>query len=222
MTPATIVERLDSVVARKKLLEHPFYEAWAAGTLSKEDLNFYARQYWRQVESFPVYLDRLAERLPDGLAKKTVLENLADERDDDHPGLWLRFAQALNASPQEVYATAPEDETTNCVKTFELACGEAPLPFALGMLYAYESQTPAVAKTKVEGLRDHYGIDGDAVTYFELHGELDVEHSQGLAAALAEVTETEEDLRQAVAGAATGAGAIWGLLDGVARVRDLD
>ena len=222
MTPTTIAQRLDDVVATKKLLEHPFYEAWAAGTLTKEDLNFYSRQYWRQVESFPAYLDHLAERLPEGLARKTVLENLADERDDDHPGLWLRFAQALDAAPQEVYATAPEPETTGCVKTFELACSNAPLPFALGMLYAYESQTPEVAHTKVEGLRDHYGIDGDDVEYFRLHGELDVEHSRGLADALAEIATTEDDIKQAEAGAATGARAIWGLLDGVARARDLD
>ena len=222
MTPTTIAQRLDEVVATKKLLDHPFYEAWAAGTLTKDDLNFYSRQYWRQVESFPAYLDHLAERLPEGLARETVLENLADERNDDHPGLWLRFAGALDAAPQEVYATAPEPETTECVKTFELATTDAPLPFALGMLYAYESQTPEVAHTKVEGLRDHYGVDGEAVEYFRLHGELDVEHAKGLAAAIAEVAVTEEEVRQAEAGAATGAGAIWGLLDGVARVRDLD
>lgn len=222
MTPATIAQRLDEVVATKKLLDHPFYEAWAAGTLTTEDLNFYSRQYWRQVESFPAYLDHLAERLPEGVARSTVLENLADERNDDHPGLWLRFAEALDAAPQEVYATAPEPETTRCVKTFQLACDDAPLPFALGMLYAYESQTPDVAQTKVEGLRDHYGVEGEPVEYFRLHGELDVEHAKGLAAALAEVTTTEEDVRQAEAGAATGAGAIWGLLDGVARARDLD
>src|SRR5688572_2864689 len=108
MTPATIAQRLDEVVATKKLLEHPFYEAWAAGTLTKDDLNFYSRQYWRQVEAFPTYLDRLGDRLPDGTARKIVRENLADERDDDHAGLWLRFAAALDASPQEVYASAPE------------------------------------------------------------------------------------------------------------------
>ena len=222
MTPATIAQRLDEVVATKKLLEHPFYEAWASGTLTTDDLNFYSRQYWRQVEAFPLYLEALADRLPEGTAKDTVRENLADERGDDHPGLWLRFAEALNAARQEVYASPPEPETTHCVKTFEVGCTDAPLPFALGMLYAYESQTPDVAQTKVKGLKEHYGIDGEPVEYFRLHGELDVEHSRGLAAALAEVATTEADLRQAEAGAATGAGAIWGLLDGVARVRDLD
>ncbi len=221
MTSETIAQRLDQVVSDKKLLDHPFYQAWAEGTLTKGDLNFYSRQYWRQVESFPTYLDVLKDRLPDGLARKTVQENLADELNDDHPGLWLRFAGAVGAHTQEVYGTPPEHETLECVKTFELACKEAPLPFALGMLYAYESQTPEIAKTKGEGLRAHYGIDGSNVDYFELHGELDVEHSRGLADALTEVLASEEDMRQAEAGAATGALAIWGLLDGVSRVRDI-
>ena len=55
-----------------RILEHPFYKAWAAGTLTLEDLSHYSAQYWRQVESFPAYLDHLAERLPDGLARKTT------------------------------------------------------------------------------------------------------------------------------------------------------
>ena len=222
MTSSDIVSRLDRATADRRLLDHPFYQAWAAGTLTLDDLAFYSKQYWRQVEAFPSYLDGLDSRLPDGDARATIKANLADERDGDHAGLWLRFASAVGPSRSEVESSVPEHETAECVKTFELACKEAPLPFALGALYAYESQTPMVAKTKVAGLREHYSIDGDAVDYFELHGELDVDHAQGLASALADVIESEDDLRQAEAGASTGATAIWGLLDGVARVRDID
>ncbi len=222
MSATAIAQRLDVMVSTKPLLQHPFYQAWAAGTLTKEDLSFYARQYWRQVESFPAYLENLADRLPEGTAKATVTDNLTDERDGDHPALWLRFAEAVGAPSQEVYATPPEHETTDCVKTFDIACKEAPLPFALGMLYAYESQTPEVARTKVEGLRNYYGIDGSEVSYFDLHGELDVEHADGLAGAISELADDETSLRQAEAGAATGAQAIWTLLDGVSRVRDID
>ena len=89
------------------------------------------------------------------------------------------------------------------------------------MLYAYESQTPAVAKTKVEGLRDNYNIDGDAVTYFELHGELDVEHTEGLVRALEEVATTPEAEQDAIDGARAGAAAVWRILDGVTRVQEI-
>ena len=217
-----LVRRLDDATADKRLLEHPFYQAWAAGTLTRDDLAFYSTQYWRQVESFPGYLESLTSRMDAGAARTAIEANLGDERDDDHPGLWVRFAEELGRDRAELDATTPEPETTACVESFRDAAKNASVPFALGMLYAYESQTPEVAETKVAGLRQHYGIEGEATDYFRLHGELDVEHSQELAGAIAEVSTSDDDRDEAVAGARAGAAAIYGMLDGVARVRDIN
>lgn len=221
MKPEQIAARLDAATEDKRLLDHPFYKAWTAGTLSTEDLNFYSKQYFRQVEAFPTYLRTLAGKL-DGDAKEIVERNLRDEVEDDHAGLWLRFAQAVGADDVEVSASVPEPETTACVREFSTKISENSAAFGLGMLYGYESQTPAVAETKVSGLRNNYGIDGDGVKYFELHGELDVEHTAELTEALAQVVTDEGSLAEATAGAAAGASAIYGLLDGVARVRNID
>lgn len=217
-----LIRALDGATVDKRLLEHPFYQAWAAGTLTQEDLAFYSTQYWRQVEAFPGYLEGLSERMDEGTARRSIEENLSDERDDDHPGLWVRFAEALGRSRAELDAAPVETETADCVDAFAAATKEASMPFALGMLYAYESQTPEVAETKVTGLKNFYGITGAAAEYFQLHGELDVEHSRELAAAIDEVATTDEARAEAVAGAAAGAAAIYGLLDGVARVRNID
>ena len=133
----------------------------------------------------------LSERMDDGTARKSIEENLADERDDDHPGLWVRFAEALGEQRAALETSEVETETAACVDAFATATKESSVPFALGMLYAYESQTPGVAATKIEGLRSHYGIDGPALEYFELHGELDVEHSGDLAEAIAGLANDE-------------------------------
>ncbi|MDQ3964203.1 MAG: iron-containing redox enzyme family protein [Actinomycetota bacterium] len=214
-----IARRLDLVTTDRRLLDHPFYKAWAAGTLSTDDLSFYSTQYWRQVEAFPGYLESVENRLPDGRAKEIVASNLADETGQNHAGLWRNFASAVGA--EELDGTTPEAETRTCVNTFQDAAAVRSLPYALGMLYAYESQTPEVADTKVAGLRAHYGIDGEGVTYFELHGKLDVHHAAELGAALDEVATTESDRREAEAGARAGAAAVYTLLDGVARVRGI-
>ena len=212
--------RLDEAVAEHDLLQHPFYKAWTAGTLTQEDLAFYSTQYWRQVEAFPGYLQTLAARL-DGVGRDIVEENLADEVDDDHAGMWLRFAEALGVDDETVKTSEIEPETKTCVETFAESMASKSPAFALGMLYGYESQTPAVAKTKVDGLRRHYGIEGDGAHYFELHGELDVEHTAELARAMAETITDESAKAEAVDGARAGAAAIWTLLDGVARTRDI-
>lgn len=215
----TLKTRLDRAIAERPILEHPFYQAWAEGTLTKDDLKSYAGQYWTQVEAFPGYLDEIETRITEPSARAIVQANLADERDGDHAGLWLRFADALGADTEEVRATSVEPETSRCVESFRRAATSSSVPFALGMIYGYESQTPGVASTKIAGLRDHYGITGNAVTYFELHGELDVEHSDELLNALDAVIDDDSDVAEAVDGARAGAAAVWGLLDGVERVR---
>lgn len=208
---------LDERVGGWPLLEHPFYKAWTAGTLTKTDLAFYSTQYWRQVEAFPGYLEAIASRLGPGRARDVVTDNLRDEVDGDHARLWVDFSESLGVSRDELDRSAPEPETRACVSQFDSAAQKAPLPFALGMLYGYESQTPAVATTKAEGLRRHYGIDGDGTRYFELHGQLDVLHAGELAGAIEDVASDDSDLSRAAAGAEAGARAVWGLLDGVIR-----
>jgi pyrroloquinoline-quinone synthase len=212
-----LISKLDAATSERRLLDHSFYQAWAAGELTSEDLAHYSTQYWRQVEAFPGCLEKVSQRIDDEEARKIVLENLSDEVEQDHPSLWLDFAVAVGKTRADVTAAPVEPETAHCVENFSRSISEETLPFALGMLYGYESQTPAVAETKVAGLRDHYGIDGPGVEYFRLHGVLDVEHSREMAAAIARVSG--EDIDDAVEGARRGADAIWGLLDGVERVR---
>ena len=221
MSPELLKQRLDRATEDARLLDHPFYRAWAEGTLTLEDLSFYSTQYWRQVEAFPGYLETIAGRLPAGAAQGTVTANLRDEVEGDHLGLWLDFAEGVGAGRDQVRSGRSVANTVACVEAFQSAMSGRSLPFALGMLYAYESQTPGVAATKIEGLRNHYGIHGPALQYFALHGELDVEHSDELAAALAEVATDEAAVGEAEAGAKAGAEAIWGLLTGVAEARGI-
>ena len=210
---------LDEAVARHRLLDHPFYRAWAKGSLTGDDLAFYSTQYWRQVQAFPGYLETLAPRMTEPSSRSALESNLADETGGDHPGLWVSFANALGVARSTLDATPSEPETVACVAAFEEASSGALPAFALGMLYGYESQTPEIATTKAQGLREHYGLEGDSLAYFELHGQLDVEHSKDLVGAIA--VEGQRDKGTGASGAQAGASAIWGLLDGVARVRGI-
>jgi pyrroloquinoline-quinone synthase len=214
-----VAERLDRATEGRRLLDHPFYRAWAAGELTRDDLGFYSTQYWRQVETFPTYLRTLAGRMPESTSRSAIENNLADEVEGDHAGLWQAFAEGLGRSASELDGADIEPETAACVEAFTEGTRERSLAFGLGMIYGYESQTPEVAATKIEGLRNFYGLNGSSNEYFELHGELDVEHARELAEVIAEVAGDEPSRAEAEAGARAGAEAIWGLLDGVERVR---
>ena len=55
-------QQLETRIAKYDLLSHPFYKAWSAGKLTKEDLRAYAQDYYHHVEAFPTYLAELAVR----------------------------------------------------------------------------------------------------------------------------------------------------------------
>src|ERR1700719_1608805 len=146
MANTNLLARLDAAIAEKNLLNHPFYQDWQAGKLSREALQLYATQYYRHVEAFPKHLRVLAART-DGDLRKLVEENLAEEEDPNgsHPKLWRDFAIALGV---------PEDDITYCpslpgtqavVQTYREICGDRPVAEAVAALYAYESQVPEIA-----------------------------------------------------------------------------
>ena len=49
MTSQQFFEELDARIAKYDLLCHPFYKAWSAGELTREDLREYALDYYQHV-----------------------------------------------------------------------------------------------------------------------------------------------------------------------------
>src|ERR1700722_8023436 len=103
MANTNLLARLDAAIAEKNLLNHPFYQDWQAGKLSREALQLYAAQYYRHVEEFPKHLRVLAART-EGLLRDTVMENLAEEENPEgpHPNLWRDFAAALGVNEDDI------------------------------------------------------------------------------------------------------------------------
>ncbi|MER3558451.1 MAG: pyrroloquinoline quinone biosynthesis protein PqqC, partial [Armatimonadota bacterium] len=46
--------RLNEIVAKWNLLNHPFYQAWSAGTLPVESLRAYAQEYGAFIRELPL------------------------------------------------------------------------------------------------------------------------------------------------------------------------
>jgi pyrroloquinoline-quinone synthase len=178
MPNTELTEKLDAAIAEKNLLKHPFYQDWQAGKLTRESLQLYARQYYKHVEAFPKHLRVLAARADESL-KPVVMENLAEEENParPHPKLWRDFAGALGVSEGEMASSASLPGTQHVVEKFREICAERSVAEAVAALYAYESQVPEIATTKIDGLKKFYGITEPAgLAYFEVHEEADKEH----------------------------------------------
>lgn len=203
----------------RRLLNHPFYQAWEMGTVPAETLKTYAKQYAHHVEAFPRYLSAMHSRCEDAAARQEILENLMDEElgSENHPELWVRFAEGLGVKREDVKnekgALCPE--LLNLISTFNRLCNSS-YAEGLAALYIYEEQTPEIAATKIDGLRKHYGVTSDrALSYFTVHKDMDVEHSNATGKLLENLPV--EDHAKAFAAAESAYTALWGFLDGMYR-----
>jgi pyrroloquinoline-quinone synthase len=210
--------RIEETIARHDLLQHPFYQAWTAGTLRAEDLRRYAEEYYHQVAAFPAYLSALHSRLPDGELRRAVLRNLCEEEIEGapHSELWLDFAEGMGARREAVRTAAPSKSTQEFIGTFrDIAARRSPLA-ALGAFYAYESQVARIAGLKAQGLKEKYGADAKTCSYFTLHSTWDVHHSRVWAEQIdSRIDDGSASAEEILAAVEDAALAMWKGLDGI-------
>lgn len=211
-----IVSRLNDILAERHLLKHMWYQAWSKGELTIDQLQDYSAQYYNQVQSFPRFISRVHTACPEIEARKVLLENLVDEEihGTDHPALWMQFANGMGTSRERVLNDMPLPETQFMVnKFYELA--ERDWRDGLCALYAYEYQVPEISKSKIDGLKEFYGItDEKTLEFFAAHQVYDVGHSEQVAKLIERYVEPE----RAEKATREAADALWGFLDGMCRV----
>jgi pyrroloquinoline-quinone synthase len=217
---ASLQERIDAAVAKHAMLSHPFYQAWSEGKLDREVIGKYAAQYYAHVKAFPTYVSAVHSRCDDLQVRQLLLENLIEEErgGENHPELWLRFAEGLGVSRRDVQEAELLPSTADSVSRIKsLTCNDD-YRIGIAALYAYESQIPEVATTKRTGLKDFYGIDeARAVSFFSVHEDADLVHRQSEMSVLKKKCVAVQDQEAAVNAAGHAAEALWDFLSGVQK-----
>lgn len=210
------ISRLDTTLEPLHLLLHPFYQSWNDGSLPKNILQLYAREYYHHVAAFPRYISQIHSNCADLKSRQALLGNLIDEEqgEENHPELWLRFAEGLGVTRKDIREKPDLDSTDALIQGFfDLA--KIDYPTGIGALYAYERQTPTIAKAKIEGLQKHYNISEEkTLQFFTVHQQADEWHTEELVH-LIERFEKKDDEKKVLHGAVKGATLLWSFLDGI-------
>ncbi|MBS2025669.1 MAG: iron-containing redox enzyme family protein [Deltaproteobacteria bacterium] len=225
-----LAAKLTAAVAPHDLLSHPFYQAWNMGELTREDLRAYAAQYKHQVDALPDLLTQAQRQTADAVTQAALERNLSEELGQiahegateivPHRELWMRFANGMGASRDEVESCVADAETRAAVDGLHAVVGQGGIE-SLAALWTYEMQTAKVSHTKHEGLVSKYGVtDTGTLSFFKAHEELDQHHAADLLAALARACDApteeqfEQNLARACEAASKSAVAQWTFLDG--------
>jgi pyrroloquinoline-quinone synthase len=162
---------LDRAVTRWNLLDHSFYQRWTQGTLTRDELCDYVKQYGHVVRAVPRWLEQVR-----GGDTAQLARHVDEER--SHIALWEKFGEALGLTSEAIRTAPANDATTRLLDRGDQLVEQGQ---AAAVVWALEAQTPAVAEAKLEGLSAFYGISGDAGgRYFAVHQHLDVEHAAEL------------------------------------------
>lgn len=203
-----LFDRLDDARERWNVLRHPFYRRWSAGELTRDELSFYAAEYRHAVVALAEASEAVADACEE--AVRAQLEDHARE-ERDHVGLWDRFAEVMSADLDR----EPLPETAECANAW-LAASDA--LEGLAVLYSVEASQPAISRTKLRGLDEHYGVSAASpgAEYFALHAKRDQKHAAEARELLAaHGPALDGDRLVAIAEAALEGN--WKLLDGVER-----
>lgn len=207
-------EILDEI-SKFHLLKHPYYQAWTDGSLCLDNLRQYARQYFHHVRAFPRYLSAIHSQCEDIKFRQILLENLVEEErgGENHPELWLRFAEALGENRDDVEYETLLPETRDLISCF-FQKSRSSFESGIGALFAYESQIPAIADFKINALKKHYGISSSSgLGFFEVHKTADILHSEAVAGIIDQLETTK--VKTIRISALEAAQALWKFLDGV-------
>jgi pyrroloquinoline-quinone synthase len=190
------IQELDAIVNQFDLNNHPFYQEWRMGTLPSEKLVDYAGEYGRFVAT---------------IAKgwETTGHGHYAEEEREHELLWNDFKSAIGF---EVASNRPE------TVVLETAADQlfADRATAVGALYSFEAQQPNTAKSKLDGLNEHYSISDAGKEYFRVHAADFAEIEE-----LRRVVETmsDEEFARTKTACAVLCAAMWSALDGVYYAR---
>jgi pyrroloquinoline-quinone synthase len=180
---SSFVLRIDQEIERKSLLKHAFYQQWSKGELRLNHLQGYSKEYFQLVKSIPGFVGNIITNTSLSYASYVANDSFKDmlnnsmQEESDHVQPWVDFATSLGV-PKNVLLDYPGSDKTNKAIEDMRKVTQRSVSQGAAAMYAYEKELPKISNTKIEGLRNFYGLtDKKCLNYFDIHREIDIKHA---------------------------------------------
>jgi len=187
-----LIKQIDKIIEERSLLKHPFYQMWSDGKLTLDSLAGYSKEYFQLVKVVPSLMTPIIEKAPNSVVGE-LIENQQEEF--THINSWIKFAKELGVSEEKLIQYNGLEKTRKAIS--ELS--ELMNSFEGGAcaMYAFEKEIPKISQTKLDGLKEYYGMsNADSTEYFKLHTEADIRHAASWRNILEKTSTNQDDLIQ--------------------------
>jgi len=154
----------DQLVAmrdRRHSKDHPFFDLWAKGKLTKQQTAVYCAQHYHYVTDYLNWMAYEASQIPFRDVKAYLYENLGDEEnpDDRHLDMLKDYVAATGLSRDSIEDSVVLAGTEGLQNWGWRLVYQTPWQAALaGMFIGLESQFLDICKKIVPALHEHYGF----------------------------------------------------------------
>lgn len=212
--------RLLAARDRKHSKNHPFFEKWARGELTREQTGLYCFQHYHFVTEYLNWMAYEASQIPHRDVKAYLFENLLDEEDpgDRHLDMLLDYVSSCGFQRESVARATVLPGTEALQDWGWRLVTQRPWQAAVaGMFVGLESQFLDICKKLVPALHRHYGHLPGAreIRFFEQHIGLDEVHGGKGLAIVEKYCLSEELQTQAVKAVEEAALKRWRYMNGV-------
>ncbi len=169
----SLIHKIDRIIEERSLLNHPFYQAWSDGKLTREALTGYSKEYYQLVKAVPIFMTQLMDQVPSSLYDEL---DYHQQEEFSHISMWERFASGLGVSRNDLLNYDGLYKTNHAISGMHQLMGS--LESGAAAMYAFEKEIPKISQIKLEGLAEFYGLTNEDVTkYFKEHTEADIRHT---------------------------------------------
>ena len=196
---SSLIQKIDRIIEERSLLNHPFYQTWSDGKLTREALAGYSKEYYQLVKAVPIFMTQLLDYTPESLYDEL---DYNQQEEFSHIGLWERFASGLGISRKELSNYEGLYKTNHAIAGMHSLMSS----FVSGSaaMYALEKEIPKISQIKLEGLAEFYGLTSEDVTkYFKEHMEADVRHTASWKRVIDGFSENDQEIINAAESSVT-------------------
>ena len=230
---------MEEVKNRHARLHHPFLLALYDGRISIEGLRIWAKEAWGIFAlNVAINTAKLVRCQLSGIQDPEIQKKFVDiimsevgyeyfegspRRVPGHRALFLRFAEKIGLSPEELERCDREHDflpTTVLARTgwLDIALrSDSILEQVAATNCCNEYSNQLTGKRFVEAFRRHYGLSDYDIEMFAEHGVADTEHSNIGYELMEQFATTREMQVKALRALRKGLGIWWAVTDGVAR-----
>jgi pyrroloquinoline-quinone synthase len=201
-----VFARLDQLIESVPVDKNRFYDSFRARDLTKDELQFFADQYFYYIRTFPQILAGLSHRVESETVRvelaKTIVSELGEGlQGKKHFELFQKVMRAVGVEVSDIHMIKHIPESEALVQGLrEIFLKEPPI-VAIGGHYTIEKVGLGMIHNLYEAFRRYPTITVEDMEYFYLHLFLEADHVAWISEAVKQHIDDPSSRRQLEEGA---------------------